>query len=108
VLPAFAALRRHHSGAEEPGGPDAVRTSLLAAVEDAVEKGGHVSLVLHTWMAELERDALRDILARLSGGDAAGELWAARCDDVARWVASHPEDFADEPLLDRTSWMEPA
>jgi hypothetical protein len=108
VLPTFAALRRHHSGSEEPGGPDAVRTSLLAAVEDAVERGGYVSLVLHTWMVELEGDALRDILARLSGGDAAGELWAARCDDVARWVASHPADFADAPLLDRTSWMEPA
>jgi peptidoglycan/xylan/chitin deacetylase (PgdA/CDA1 family) len=108
VLPAFAALRRHFSGSEEAGGPGAVRTSLLAAVEAAVEKGGHVSLVLHTWMVELERDELRDVLARVSEGAARGELWAARCDDVARWIESHPEEFAGAPLLDRTSWMDPA
>jgi hypothetical protein len=85
-----------------------VRTSLLAAVEDAVERGGYVSLVLHTWMVELERDALRDVLARAKEGATRGELWAARCDEVARWVEAHPADFTDAPLLDHTSWMEPA
>lgn len=108
VLPAFAGLRRHISGSEEPGGPDAVRESLLAAVEDAVAFGGHVSLVLHTWMVELELDAVRDILSRVSAGVDKGELWAARCDEAARWIRSHPAIFAHPPRMDRTSWMEPA
>jgi peptidoglycan/xylan/chitin deacetylase (PgdA/CDA1 family) len=108
VLPTFASLRRHISGSDEAGGPEAVRSSLLAAIEDAVATAGHVSVVLHTWMAELERDALRDVLARVTEGAARGELWAARCDEVARWIVAHPAEFPDAPLLDRTSWMEPA
>jgi peptidoglycan/xylan/chitin deacetylase (PgdA/CDA1 family) len=108
VLPQFAALRRHVTGSEEAGGPDAVRASLLAAVDQAVADGGHAVLVLHTWMAEGVRDALHDVLARCAAGAASGELWVARCDAVADWVTAHPDEFATGPLLDRTSWTGPA
>jgi peptidoglycan/xylan/chitin deacetylase (PgdA/CDA1 family) len=108
VLPPFAALRRHFSGSDQPGGPDAVRGSLLAAVADALAEGGHTSLVLHTWMIELELEAVTAILARVSAGISEGEVWAARCDEAARWIASHASDFAGPPRLDRTSWMHPA
>lgn len=108
VLPQFAALRAHVSGSEEAGGPDAVRDALLAAVDQTVADGGHAVLVLHTWMAEGVRDALHDVLARCAAGAASGELWVARCDAVAGRLAAHPRDFATGPLLDRTSWTEPA
>jgi len=108
VLPQFAALRAHVGGSGEAGGPDAVRAALLAAVEQAVADGGHAMLVLHTWMAEGVREALHDVLVRCAAGAASGELWVARCDAVADWVAAHPGDFAAGPLLDRTSWTEPA
>jgi peptidoglycan/xylan/chitin deacetylase (PgdA/CDA1 family) len=108
VLPAFAALRRHFTGSDEAGGPDAVRESLLAAIDDAVELGGHASLVLHTAMIELERQAVRDLLARVDAGVAKGELWAARCDEAGDWIASHPADFAEPPAIDQVSWMEPS
>ncbi len=107
VLPQFAALRKHATGSEVAGGPDAVREALLAAVDQAVADGGHAVLVLHTWMAEGVRDALHDVLARCAAGAASGELWVARCDAVADWVAAHPSDFATGPLLDRTSWTDP-
>ncbi|HZV75445.1 MAG TPA: polysaccharide deacetylase family protein [Conexibacter sp.] len=108
LLPQFAALRAHVSGSDAPGGPEAVRAALLAAVDQAVADGGHAVLVLHTWMAEGVRDALRDVLARCAAGAAAGELWVARCDAVAAWVAGHAVDFAAPPVLDRTSWVDPA
>jgi peptidoglycan/xylan/chitin deacetylase (PgdA/CDA1 family) len=108
VLPTFGALRRHFSGSDEPGGPDAVRGSLLGAVDDAVADGGHVSLVLHTWLIELELDAVREILGRVRSGADQEELWACRCDDAAGWISSHPHHFAGPPRLDRTSWMRPA
>jgi peptidoglycan/xylan/chitin deacetylase (PgdA/CDA1 family) len=108
VLPTFAALRGHISGSEEPGGPAAVRDALPGAIEDAIAIGGYVSLVLHTWLVEAELEAVTEILSRVSAGVASGELWAARCDETARWIASHAADFADPPRLDRTSWMEPA
>jgi peptidoglycan/xylan/chitin deacetylase (PgdA/CDA1 family) len=108
VLPPFAPLRQHFTGSQVPGGPDAVRDSLLAAIDDAVAAGGHAALVLHTWLVEGERDAMREVLSRVSAGVATGELWAARCDEAAGWIASRPNDFADPPQLDRTSWMDPA
>jgi peptidoglycan/xylan/chitin deacetylase (PgdA/CDA1 family) len=107
VLPTFAFLRQHVTGSQEAGGPDAARDSLLAAIDDAVALGGQTTLVLHTWMVELERDAVREVLSRVSADVARGELWAARCDETARWIASRPTDFADPPQIDRTSWMEP-
>jgi peptidoglycan/xylan/chitin deacetylase (PgdA/CDA1 family) len=107
VLPTFAALRRHITGSEAEGGPEAVRDSLIAAVENAVELGGFNSLVLHTWMIELELEAVRDILSRVTRGVEGGELWAARCNELAGWISSHRRDFAGATRLDSTSWMEP-
>jgi peptidoglycan/xylan/chitin deacetylase (PgdA/CDA1 family) len=107
VLPPFAALREHFTGSQEAGGAEAVRDSLLAAIDDAVALGRHTALVFHTWMVELERDAMRDVLSRVTADVATGELWVARCDETARWIASRPADFADLPKMDRTSWMDP-
>jgi hypothetical protein len=108
VLPQFAALRAHVTGSDAAGGPAAVRAALLAAVERAVAEGGHAVLVLHTWMAEAVRDALRDVLAHCAAGAASGELWVASCDAVAGWVAARPAEFASGPVLDSTSWTDPS
>jgi peptidoglycan/xylan/chitin deacetylase (PgdA/CDA1 family) len=108
VLPQFAALRAHVSGSDEAGGPDAVRAALLSAIDRAVADGGHAVLVLHTWMAEGVRDALRDVLARCAEGAASGELWVARCNAVAASVAERPAEFTSGPVLDRTSWTDPS
>jgi peptidoglycan/xylan/chitin deacetylase (PgdA/CDA1 family) len=108
VLPQFGALRAHVSGgSDEPGGADAVEAAMLAAVEAALAYGGHAVLVWHTWMVEGVRDALRAVLARVTADAAAGELWVARCGEVAGWIAEHPADFAAGPVLDRTSWTAP-
>lgn len=103
VLPQFGALRAHVSGSDEPGGAEAVRAAMLAAVDAAIADGGHAVLVWHTWMVEGVRDALRELLVRV----AAGELWVARCDEVAAWMRERPADFAAAPVLDRTSWTDP-
>jgi peptidoglycan/xylan/chitin deacetylase (PgdA/CDA1 family) len=108
VLPVFAALRAHLTGSSEPGGPDAIRAALLASLERALAGGTHATLVLHTWMIELEREAVRDILERIRAGVACGELWAAPCRDVAAWMLARPGSFAAPPVLDRTSWLTPA
>ena len=107
VLPQFAALRAHVGGSDEPGDADAVRAALLDAIEQAVDGGGHAVLVLHTWMVEGVRDALRDVLARCAAGAASGELWVSRCDAVGEWVADRQGDFAAPVVLDRTSWVDP-
>ncbi len=106
-LPSFAALREHVTGSAEAGGPDAVRTELLRAVEEALASGGHATLVLHTWLIELELDAVREVLMRVREAVDAGELWAVPCRDVAAWMGDHAASFAGPPKLDETSWMQP-
>lgn len=108
VLPPFGALREHVTGDPEPGGADAVRAALLAAVEDALGGGTLAVLVLHAWMVELELDAVRDVLARVRAGVDAGELWAAPCREVADWMTAHAARFAAAPRLDGRSWTAPA
>jgi peptidoglycan/xylan/chitin deacetylase (PgdA/CDA1 family) len=104
VLPSFAALRERLSGDPVAGGAEAVRTALLAGVEDAIARGGHVTLVLHNWMIELEQDVVRDVLARVRAAVDAGELWSAPCRDVAAWMAENSSSFDRPPLLDHASW----
>jgi peptidoglycan/xylan/chitin deacetylase (PgdA/CDA1 family) len=108
VLPAFGALREHVAGDAEPGGADAVRAALLRSVEDALAGGGHTTLVLHTWMIELELDVVREVLARVRTMVDAGELWSAPCRDVAAWIAEHAAIFSAAPRLDDTSWTAPS
>jgi len=108
VLPAFAALREHLSGDSEPGGVDAIRAALLESIDCVLANGGHATLVLHTWMIELELDAVRDVLAHLRRALDAGELWTAPCREVATWIAEHAASFADPPRLDDTSWTAPS
>jgi peptidoglycan/xylan/chitin deacetylase (PgdA/CDA1 family) len=108
VLPVFAALREHLGGSVDPGGPSAVRAVLLESVEGALRSGGYAALVLHTWMIELERDAVRDVLARVADGVRGGELWSAPCCDVASWIAERRVGADLPPVLDSTSWTAPA
>jgi peptidoglycan/xylan/chitin deacetylase (PgdA/CDA1 family) len=108
VLPAFAALRSHFGVGAEPGGPEAIRAALLSRIEEVLAGGTHATLVLHTWMIELERDVVHDVLDRLLGAADRGELWVAPCRDVAAWMLECAPSFASPPVLDRTSWTMPA
>jgi peptidoglycan/xylan/chitin deacetylase (PgdA/CDA1 family) len=113
VLPAFAALRERLTGSPEPGGPTAVAEATLRRVEDALASGGHAMLVLHTWLIELERDAVSEILDRVCELVAAGELWAAPCREVAAWIGDGDRrggatPILGPPVLDHTSWTAPA
>jgi hypothetical protein len=80
---------------------------MLGLIDDVIAGEGHATLVLHNWMIELEKAAVGDVLARVRTGVDAGELWAARCRDVAAWISAHPQLFASAPVLDSTSWMAP-
>ena len=81
---------------------------MLQSIEETIADGDHVVLVLHTWMVELVRDAVHDVLARIRAAVEAGDLWSACCRDVAGWIGEHGESFAVVPRLDETSWMTPS
>jgi peptidoglycan/xylan/chitin deacetylase (PgdA/CDA1 family) len=108
VLEAFAPLREHLNHEREPGGPAAVRSALLQSIEGVLADGGQRTLVLHTWMIELEREVVSDVLGRVREAVDGGDLWAAPCAQVAAWMAEHPAQFSDRPKLDETSWTAPS
>jgi peptidoglycan/xylan/chitin deacetylase (PgdA/CDA1 family) len=107
LLPQFGALRDHFDGSEEPGGPERVEERMTKAIDDAIAAGGQVTLVLHNWLIEAERDQVRAVLTRVHRAAADGEVWAARCDEVAGWVRDHASEVATGATLDTTSWMDP-
>jgi peptidoglycan/xylan/chitin deacetylase (PgdA/CDA1 family) len=107
VLPQFEALRQHIDGAGDPGGPDRVAETLIAAVDDAIARGDLAVLVLHTWLIEAERDAVRAVLRHVRATAERGDVWAARCDEVAGWIRQQPDAFPDTARLDTTSWLDP-
>jgi peptidoglycan/xylan/chitin deacetylase (PgdA/CDA1 family) len=107
VLPQFAALRTHIDGSPDAGGVELVAEAIVDAIEDAIARGAHATIVLHTWLIDAEREAVRGILQYVQNATRRGDLWAARCDDVADWVCEHSDAFADKATLDTTSWLNP-
>ncbi|MEA2170519.1 MAG: hypothetical protein QOF76_3819 [Solirubrobacteraceae bacterium] len=107
VLPQFEALRSHIDGDGEPGGPDRVAQTLVAAVDDAIARGGLAVLVLHTWLIEAERDAVRAVLRHVRAAAARGDSWVARCDEVAAWIGERTTEFREGATIDTTTWMDP-
>ena len=108
VLPQFGALRAHIDGSADPGGVETVAETMVAAIDDSIERGAHATLVLHTWLIEAERDSVRRILRHVQSATRRGDVWAARCDQVAGWVREHAHAFSERATLDETSWLNPA
>ena len=108
LLPQFDALRSHIDGSSDPSRAEHVAETLIAAVDHALAEGALATLVLRTWLIEAERDAVRSVLGHIRANAWRGELWAARCDEVARWIGQHPGAFTGAAKLDTTSWLEPA
>lgn len=109
VLPPFAALRERRVGSAEAGGPASVRAALIDCVENALATCGYAMLVLHTWLIEAERDAVRDVLAHIREHASSGELWVAPCHEIAAWMLRESRHGATAPpVLDRSSWTAPA
>jgi peptidoglycan/xylan/chitin deacetylase (PgdA/CDA1 family) len=107
LLPQFAALRRHIDRSSQPGGPERVAEALTGAIDDAIAGGTYASLVLHTWLIEAERDAVRSVLGHLQARTRRGDVWAAGCDEVAKWIQQHRDSFTETAILDTTSWLDP-
>jgi Polysaccharide deacetylase len=88
VLPVFEEQRRELLGDGEPGGVEAIREHMLAGIARAAEDGSHTALVLHNGMIEMEAELVDELLAEARRRAEAGDLWVARCDEVAAVFAA--------------------
>ena len=83
VLPVFEEQRRELLGSPEAGGLDAIREHMVGAVRRVANEGGYAALVLHSGMIEMEDELVDELLAEASRRAREGDLWLARCDEVA-------------------------
>jgi peptidoglycan/xylan/chitin deacetylase (PgdA/CDA1 family) len=105
VLPPLASAREQMTGSPDPVEPADFLSSLLGAIDDLVSAGGYLAIVLHPFMLDwLGDEHLAALLDRIAAAASQGELWAARCDEVAEHVLAHPNRFAGGATLDTTSW----
>ena len=109
LLPQFASLREHVDGSDVAGGAEGVAEAMIEAVDSAIARGGHATLVLHPTLIESEHQAVRSVLHHIKLAVQRGDLWATRCDEVADWIAGHPDAFSEPTQLDTTtSWVNPS
>jgi peptidoglycan/xylan/chitin deacetylase (PgdA/CDA1 family) len=105
VLPPLAAVREAMTGSPGPIEPAAFLAFLEAEIEALAREGGYAAIVLHPFMLDwLGWEQLERLLDRLAQAAREGELWVARCADVAVHVLAAPERFRDGTTLDSTSW----
>jgi peptidoglycan/xylan/chitin deacetylase (PgdA/CDA1 family) len=108
VLPPLGSIREQIAGTSDPIGPDAFLAGLEGELGRIGRDGGHLAIVLHLsmldWFGPERLGALLDRVALASG---AGDLWVARCAEVADHILANPDRFRDGTTLDPTSWSDP-
>jgi peptidoglycan/xylan/chitin deacetylase (PgdA/CDA1 family) len=105
VLPPLAGAREQMTGSPDPVEPADFLASLERSIGELASDGGYAAIVLHPFMLGwLGDENLAALLDRVAAAASQGELWAARCDEVANHVLAHPDRFADGTSLDATTW----
>ncbi len=105
VLPPLAPVRERMAGSPDPLDPAAFLTHLEGEIARLSRKSGFATIVLHLVMLDwLGEDNLGALLGRLNAAAASGDLWIARCADVAEHVVASPDEFQGGTTLDSTSW----
>jgi peptidoglycan/xylan/chitin deacetylase (PgdA/CDA1 family) len=105
VLPGLGEVRAEMTGSPGALDPAAFLRSLGDDLARLCREGGYAAIVLHPAMVDwLGEEGLEAILARVGRDRAAGEVWVARCGDVAAHVLSHCGDFEGGATLDATGW----
>ncbi|KAM3414007.1 hypothetical protein BST61_g10669 [Cercospora zeina] len=91
---------------EEVQSAEVLKEWYIRQVDGAIEEGGYLSFLFHPFLTNVE-DRVRvfeEVVEYLVKKRDAGEIWLARCCDVAEWIAGHPGVVGDDPVLDETTW----
>ncbi|KAF2993052.1 hypothetical protein E8E14_000630 [Neopestalotiopsis sp. 37M] len=103
----FAGLRRMKGEyPQEPQGPQVLVARYIAEVDKVIENGTFLSLLFHPFLStNPERlEALETVLKYLANRRAAGDIWLARCKDIAAFIQDHPTVVGSDPQWDLSSW----
>lgn len=88
----FAGIRKKHGVQEEPLAPDVFKAYLFNKFEEVVKEGGYISILFHPFLTTSEEKfkVLEEVLQRLREDP---NIWVAPCNEVAKWVSDHAEEF---------------
>lgn len=89
----FAGIRKDHGVQEAPAlGPEEFKRYLYDKFEMIKEEGGYISILFHPFLQTSEEKfkALEEVIQRISTDQ---DLWVAPCNEVARWVTEHADEF---------------
>ena len=103
-LPRFGALRKNATGSSEPLSPVRFRETLSSALQGVVRDGGHLTLLFHPFLEELEDrfEIMRGALEELGDLVQDDVVWCAPYREVASWILEHPRTFGNGLQLDPT------
>ena len=75
-------------------------------IDEAIEKGGFLSLLFHPFLTNLEErlQAMETVIQHLVKRRDEGKVWLARCRDVEEWVRQNPKVLGEDPTWDNSSW----
>jgi peptidoglycan/xylan/chitin deacetylase (PgdA/CDA1 family) len=105
VLPPLAPVREQMTGSPEPLDPAAFLAFLEVELKALSREGGLAAILLHPFMLEwLGEERLERLLGTVAAASEQGDLWVARCADVAEHVLADPAAFRGGATLDSTSW----
>lgn len=105
ILPPLAPAREQITGSPDPLDPATFAAHLEMEIERLEADGGFVTIVLHLSLLDwLGEERLGDLLDRLAARSRDGDLWLARCADVADHVLANPDAFRGGAALDSASW----
>jgi peptidoglycan/xylan/chitin deacetylase (PgdA/CDA1 family) len=92
---------------EEPQAPEVLKQKYIEQVDRAILDGGYLSFLFHPFLnAPLERlQVFEDVVRYIAEKRDRGDIWLARCCDVAEWINAHPSLVPKgSPVLDETTW----
>lgn len=102
----FAKLRKMKSESEEPHSEDSLIEKVIAQIEDAIAKGGYLSVLFHPFLTNSPERlrAFETVVSFLARKRNEGTIWLARCQDVQAWLMEHPNVVGSDAGLDETQW----
>ncbi|KAK5108172.1 hypothetical protein LTR62_008703 [Meristemomyces frigidus] len=106
-MEAFSGLREEKGeGSSEVQSPETLARCYIGEIEKAVESGGYVSTLFHPFLTDgPERvRAMEIVMEFMVRKREEGEIWLARCCDVADYIQQHPGVVGRDPKWDNTSW----
>lgn len=91
---------------KEAQSPDVLVSSYRQEIDQAVEKGGFLSLLFHPFLTNIpERlQAMEETMQYLVQKRDEGVIWLARCGEIANWLHEHPDVVGGDPQWDNSTW----